>query len=1097
MLAARQALAAASAILFTIASGCSPRPVHSPDGAVVILEVQAGGAGETAGLLAGDRILTLHRLASRPANPGEVELEPSSCLAVALFELEQGPRGPVEIEVERGAAAGGKAVRRKLTLEADEWRLKLGSEHPTTPAARAWEHVRLAGNAADAHRPPDAEAEYAAAEKIARAQKDERLLALIHQRRADARIGANDLEGALGDIRAAVAIRDRLDPGSLLAAQAWSALGRVRNRREELDLAIEALNVALRIQTAHAPGSLVLASTENNLGLNAGIRGEVDEADRHFRAALAIAERKMPEGRVTASLLINLGNVARLRSRLDEAERFQRRAFGLWRRIEPTSARLPDILLNLANIAMARGDLERAERLVQNSVASNRVLGLEGAPVAGALAALGLIAERRGDLAEAEAHHLAALEILSRISPEGPSVARALTNLATAANGQGAFARARNYGERALALHRKISPQSQILAFDLVNLAEIAISEKKEALARARISEALALAESLPPTLDAAASLRRGPDLLLDLGTPADLRLAEKALGRALAIYERSAPGTVEHADALGLLGRLERRLGRLAEAERHLSQALDALDRSVRRLGGSELDETRFRARFALLYQEAIELAVERGQAREAYRTLERFRARSLLDLLGERDLAPPAEIPADLAELGRRVDARIAQLEERIGALDPGTEAPKIDELIAERARAFGEREGLRAKIRRISPRYAATAAPVPLDSAAARKTLAPDEVELAYSIGQRRTTLFVLLPEGFPGAPSEGLAVATLPIGRDALGREAAAFRSLALADRGLGGDRSFKAAAERLFALLVAPASPWIDRAARLRISADGPLAALPFAALAPPGASGGSVYLAERWPTTSVLSATLAAELGRMRADRPAAEALIAFGDPRYPGPAIAGASRGPRPSVRFRSGLSPLPASRGEVEQVAALLKPARAFLGAEATEERFLSEAPRGRIVHFAGHALLDPRFPLDSALALSAPRRPAHPGDDGLLQAWEIFERLRLSADLVTLSACDTALGLEAQGEGLLGLTRVFHYAGARTVLSSLWSVSDRSTAELMRRFYSHLGRGEPKDLALAGAQREMLAGPFRHPFHWAAFQLDGDWR
>jgi CHAT domain-containing protein len=139
----------------------------------------------------------------------------------------------------------------------------------------------------------------------------------------------------------------------------------------------------------------------------------------------------------------------------------------------------------------------------------------------------------------------------------------------------------------------------------------------------------------------------------------------------------------------------------------------------------------------------------------------------------------------------------------------------------------------------------------------------------------------------------------------------------------------------------------------------------------------------------------------------------------------------------------------------------------------------------------------LLDPRFPLDSALALSAPARSTRPGDDGLLQAWEIFERLRLSADLVTLSACETALGLEAQGEGLLGLTRAFHYAGARTVLSSLWSVSDRSTAELMHRFYAHLRAGAAKDQALALAQREMLSSPYRHPYHWAAFQLDGDWR
>ncbi|HEV7671532.1 MAG TPA: CHAT domain-containing protein [Thermoanaerobaculia bacterium] len=1081
--------------------GCPAARTPSPDGAVVVVEVQPGGAGEMAGLLAGDRILTLRRAGAPPVNPDSVEIEPSTCLAAAQFEIEQAPRGPVEIEIERDTPGKtGKSVRRTFALEADDWRLRLGVEHATTPTAKAWDHLRQASIESDAHRAAPAEAEYAAAERLAVGRRDDRFLALIRQRRADSRINANDFPGALADIRSAVEIRRRTEPGTLAAAQGWSALGRVQNRMEELDGAKLALENALRIQSIQAPGSLALANTENNLGLNAGIRGDVDAADRHFRAALAIAERKMPEGRTTASLLINLGNVARLRSRLDEAERFQHRAFALWRRLEPTSPKVPDILLNLANVAVARGDLDRADGFLQAALEANRTLGLEGQAAAGALAGLGLLAERRGNFAEAEARQLEALAIFTRLAPEGPSVARTLTNLATAANAQGAPTRAEGYAARALALHRKIEPGSPILAYDLINLAEIAAARNDKATTRARIAEALGIVERLPATLDPAASMRRASALLLDLGTAADLRLAEKSLKSALAIYERFAPGTAEQVDALGLLGRLERRLGRTADAERHFAQALEALDKSVRRLGGSDLDETRFRAQFARLYQEAIELRVELGQPQEAYRTLERFRARSLLDLLGERDLAPPAELPAELVEQTRRIDAQLARFESDLGALDPATASNKIEELIARRARVFGERENLRAQIRRISPRFAALAAPVPLDSVAARKTLAAGEIGLAYSVGVRRTTLFVLMPEGLAGASATGLAVASIPLGREALGREVAAFRSLMLAGQGVGTDRALRSAGARLFSLLLAPASPWLERAERLRISADGPLAALPFAALVVPASKPGApapVYLAERWPLSTVLSSTLAAELGRMRGETPAADALVAFGDPHYSGPTGTAASRGPRPSVRFRAGLAPLPASRGEVQQVAGLFRPARSFLGAEATEARFLSEAPRGRIVHFAGHALLDPRFPLDSALALSAPLRAARAGDDGLLQAWEIFERLRLSADLVTLSACETALGTEAQGEGLLGLTRAFHYAGARTVLSSLWSVSDRSTAELMRRFYAHLGAGAAKDQALALAQREMLAGPYRHPYHWAAFQLDGDWR
>ncbi|MEP7012490.1 MAG: CHAT domain-containing protein [Acidobacteriota bacterium] len=1097
-------LPALIALTFVFGGCPAPRPPR-PDGAVVIAQILPGGVGSVAGLRQGDRIVKLVRLPAPPANPQGAELVPDDPLSVSLFEIEQAPRGPVELQIERDAAEpGGKPERLNFRLDADDWRIRYGTERSKTPFAQAWDHLRQASLHAEAHEGKEAEASYAAAERFAQTRHDEQFLALIRQRRTDGRITVENPDVSLPDVESAIEIHHRLDPGSLAEAAAWAVRGRLEFQRENLDASVAALNRARQVQIVQAPGSITLAFTENTLATCAGIRGDLEGANVHLRAALDTAERKVPEGRFISSLYMNLGILARLRARLDEAERYQQRALLLVRRLEPGSQKVPSILLNLADVAIARGHLDSADELLEEALRTGRTLNPKGETAANALAQLGSVAERRGDFAEAEARDKEALAVLEVLAPGGPSVASALTSLATVANAQGASDRAAGYAARALDLQRKIAPGSPLVAVDLINLGEIALARGDAGAARAWIGEALLGVHNLPDSLEVALPLRRAAALLLDLGTPEDLRRAEPAIRRALSIYERAVPGAVEEADALGLLGRVERRRGLTAQAEGHFTRALDALDRSVRRLGGSDLDATRFRAQFARLYREAIELKVDLGQPGEAYRTLERFRARSLLDLLGERDLAPPAELPAELVEQQRRIDARLAQFEQEIGALDPATQSAKIDELIARRARVFGERENLRAKVRRISPRYAAIAAPVPLDAAGARRTLSPGEIGLAYSVGERRTTLFVLMPEGLAGAPADGLAVATIPLGREALGSEVAAFRSLMLAGQGTGDDRPLRALGARLFSRLLAPVAPWLDKAERLRISADGPLAALPFAALVAPagsGASGASLpgppFLAERWPLSTVLSATLAAELGRMRSEKPAAEALVAFGDPRYGGRPGTAASRGPRPSVRFRAGLEPLPASRGEVEQVAGLLRPARSFLGAQATEARFLAEAPRGRIVHFAGHALLDPRFPLDSALALSAPARPGRLGDDGLLQAWEIFERLRLSADLVTLSACETALGLEAQGEGLLGLTRAFHYAGARTVLSSLWSVSDRSTAELMRRFYAHLGAGEPKDRALALAQREMLAGAFHHPYHWAAFQLDGDWR
>ena len=204
--------------------------------------------------------------------------------------------------------------------------------------------------------------------------------------------------------------------------------------------------------------------------------------------------------------------------------------------------------------------------------------------------------------------------------------------------------------------------------------------------------------------------------------------------------------------------------------------------------------------------------------------------------------------------------------------------------------------------------------------------------------------------------------------------------------------------------------------------------------------------------------------------------------LAAFGDPKYPTVTRAQTesdceSGSPR---RRASGyaLEPLPASRKEVEGIARLFAGrAASYVGEQATEERAKAIGKDVRYLHFASHGLLDERFPLNSALALTIPERPAEGQANGLLQAWEIFEQMRIDADLVTLSACETGLGKELGGEGLMGLTRAFQYAGARSVLASLWSVADESTAELMTRFYGHLKAGKTKDDALRTAQLEMI--------------------
>ena len=181
---------------------------------------------------------------------------------------------------------------------------------------------------------------------------------------------------------------------------------------------------------------------------------------------------------------------------------------------------------------------------------------------------------------------------------------------------------------------------------------------------------------------------------------------------------------------------------------------------------------------------------------------------------------------------------------------------------------------------------------------------------------------------------------------------------------------------------------------------------------------------------------------------------------------------------------------------RGEAQAIARLYRPQSVvYVGGEATEER-AKQLPRDtRIVHYALHAMINNRFPLNSALAFTIPERGSAKRENGLLQAWEILDQVRLDADSVTLSACETAVGQEAGGDSV---------AQSDPCLSSRWStngagvsrrVDDQATSSLMKQFYARLRSGVSKDNALREAQRTMVSEPrWSHPFYWAAFQLSG---
>jgi CHAT domain-containing protein len=201
-------------------------------------------------------------------------------------------------------------------------------------------------------------------------------------------------------------------------------------------------------------------------------------------------------------------------------------------------------------------------------------------------------------------------------------------------------------------------------------------------------------------------------------------------------------------------------------------------------------------------------------------------------------------------------------------------------------------------------------------------------------------------------------------------------------------------------------------------------------------------------------------------------------------------------------SARGTSGapLGRLPFSGREAEAIAALTPTGQAWkaTGFEASRDAATSQPLADyRIVHFATHGLLNTERPELSGLVLSLLDRAGRK-QDGFLRLHDVYD-LELAADLVVLSGCQTALGKELSGEGLVGLTRGLMYAGARSVVASLWQVDDESTAELMKRFYrAMLKEGLRPAEALRLAQLEMSRDRrWSAPFYWAGFVLQGEWR
>ena len=592
-------------------------------------------------------------------------------------------------------------------------------------------------------------------------------------------------------------------------------------------------------------------------------------------------------------------------------------------------------------------------------------------------------------------------------------------------------------------------------------------------------------ADGVAPRLAANAAASAGP--LLE---------SRQRLHLALERYASALETYVEREDALGEIS-VRSRIARVHETKGDLERALTEIEgvlediESVRRKPLS----SEGRIKFLAAQRESYELAVRvlmalheqhpaQGYVGRAAAVVERTRARALVD-----DVAAPAPDAHGNPEFDERARLAAGELRERHHErrvlLEQGGAADRLAEIEAEIPFLERDLDEARAEARQLDPRLAP---PEPLGLEGMQALLDEKTLLLVYSLGEPQSHLWIVRRDGIVARPlADRRSLETL-VGR---ARES-------LADP----RRPWPAPDLRVLSRELLPTGALTRK--RLVVIADGALQAVPFEALLDPDAADGEDRaLIDSYEIVGLPSATLLDLQRRATPRSPSGCEVAVLADPlfRPGGDPRPGFEQGMRLLASGgRSALEPLTFSDDEAGAILALVPPDRrlGLLGAAATREAAMSpEVGRCRILHFATHGLLDNRFPWLSSLAFSRYDAQGRPVDDFLLGAYEIHG-LDLPADLVVLSACETGLGQEAWGEGLLGLTRAFMAAGSRRVVVSLWPVNDMATAEFMERFYRQMLVNERSaSEALRAAKLELREDPrWQAPYYWSGFVLYGDW-
>ena len=787
-------------------------------------------------------------------------------------------------------------------------------------------------------------------------------------------------------------------------------------------------------------------------------------------------------------------------------------------------------LTETARLNSSRKSFRAAEDAYREALTiQERAFGADSPAIGATLTSLALEVSNQGRFEEADALFRRAEPIVER-SPDPADRARFFTYKAYDAANAGRFTDALPYAREASSIWRGLVGDDAPDLGDLAASPDESRSARRGELAHALNLEAamalrtgdLANAEATAKEALGIIGEERGlppwwrPEVLRTIGEiyAAEGRLneAEESFRGALIFQQRLFGATAPTAVTLMALGKIYSREELNAEALRSFDFALKILgDDPVARsqlvfdqiapllTSANAVMRQHPEQRAAL--QATMFRAVQLTAASVADQTIARASARLAAD--------DPAieKLVRDLQDAERERDAARIQLARETSLPDEERGAVTEANLLAEIGQQNARRDTLLATIQKEFPAYARLIDPGPVDLPALQARLRPREALVMFEIGREGSFALVVRADGFAARP--------LAVDQAKLDRMVRDVRSAFVLRAGGVNDFDLNDAYD-LYRTLFEPIAGELDEVDHLTLVASGSLASLPVSLLVTQRPSGrdyrNAAWLVRRFATSNVPSVRAFVALRTSAGAAPAPKPFLGIGNPLFEGTTTrartaADAGRcqdaGPMPASALRA-LAPLPETAGELRTVAGLLGagPDSILTGAAATEQGLRGKAPGDyRVLYFATHGVLPGELSCESepGLALSPPPAPARTKrEDGLLEASEIAE-LRLNADLVVLSACNTAQGGSGfGGEALSGLAEAFFYAGARGLIASHWEVPSAPTVRLMSGMFQRLGPNLAGGTAAAlqQAQLQLIAQPATaHPFFWAAFTVIGD--